>query len=654
MSQFGRQANGLTGLRRSTRRLAVTTVIASTVALLAACTGGGHEPSAQQSVAQSFLNAVSRHDTSAAAALTTAPSAAGTALAADATGLSGGGSSPAKATLRVTGVETHGDDATAAFRADWALPGITTHWAYTGSLSLHRDTATNSSEANGGWHIVWRAAELYPGLTDTTHLAVVRTQPKRGTLLDSDGKALFSPTPVVRVGVEPKLVHDLPTLARTLAAVPQLQSTAAQITSAVKAAAHPTDFVPVITLRRPVYDSVRGRVHDLPGTVFQEATELLTPTTGFGQPLLGTVGPATAAVVTASKGRIAATDQTGLGGLQQALDATLAGTTGVRVVAADAGGQPVRTLATLATSKPGQDVTLTLDRSVQTAAENAIAKLTRPATIVALDRTTGAILADANNSQASYDMGLSGAYPAGSTFKIATWAAAFTADPTLKPSTKVGCPATVTVDGRQFENENKFSHGSIPVSAAFGYSCNTSAITAAMELPPTALADTAKALGLGATWSLPVQAFSGSVPAPTTDTERAADAIGQGRVQVSPLLMALMAGAASSGTPVRPTLIAGRPASKGAALPSALVSKMNALMKATVDLPGGTGHALADLPGVEGKTGTAEYGTAMPPRSHAWFAGVQGNLAFAVFIYDGASAHIDPSTVSHTFLAGRH
>lgn len=84
-----------------------------------------------------------------------------------------------------------------------------------------------------------------------------------------------------------------------------------------------------------------------------------------------------------------------------------------------------------------------------------------------------------------------------------------------------------------------------------------------------------------------------------------------------------------------------------------LVTAMNSLMSATVDLPGGTGHALAGLPSVEGKTGTAEYGTATPPRSHAWFAGVQGNLAFAVFVYDGASAHIDPATVAHTFLSAR-
>jgi cell division protein FtsI/penicillin-binding protein 2 len=35
---------------------------------------------------------------------------------------------------------------------------------------------------------------------------------------------------------------------------------------------------------------------------------------------------------------------------------------------------------------------------------------------------------------------------------------------------------------------------------------------------------------------------------------------------------------------------------------------------------------------VHGKTGTAEYGTEQPPRTHAWFAGYQDDLAFAVLV----------------------
>jgi cell division protein FtsI/penicillin-binding protein 2 len=48
----------------------------------------------------------------------------------------------------------------------------------------------------------------------------------------------------------------------------------------------------------------------------------------------------------------------------------------------------------------------------------------------------------------------------------------------------------------------------------------------------------------------------------------------------------------------------------------------------------GTGTEALSVPGepVYAKTGTAEYGTAVPPRTHAWFVGWQGNTAFAVLV----------------------
>jgi cell division protein FtsI/penicillin-binding protein 2 len=52
----------------------------------------------------------------------------------------------------------------------------------------------------------------------------------------------------------------------------------------------------------------------------------------------------------------------------------------------------------------------------------------------------------------------------------------------------------------------------------------------------------------------------------------------------------------------------------------------------------GTGTAAA-VAGeeVRGKTGTAEYGTATPPDSHAWFIGYWEGYAFAVLVEGGGS-----------------
>jgi cell division protein FtsI/penicillin-binding protein 2 len=52
-----------------------------------------------------------------------------------------------------------------------------------------------------------------------------------------------------------------------------------------------------------------------------------------------------------------------------------------------------------------------------------------------------------------------------------------------------------------------------------------------------------------------------------------------------------------------------------------------------------SGHAgfLADVPGepVGAKTGTAEFGTENPPKTHAWVIATHGDLAVAVFVEDG-------------------
>jgi len=53
----------------------------------------------------------------------------------------------------------------------------------------------------------------------------------------------------------------------------------------------------------------------------------------------------------------------------------------------------------------------------------------------------------------------------------------------------------------------------------------------------------------------------------------------------------------------------------------------------------GSGSFLLDVPGapVGAKTGTAEYGTELPLRTHAWMIATQGDLAVAVFVADGVS-----------------
>ena len=81
----------------------------------------------------------------------------------------------------------------------------------------------------------------------------------------------------------------------------------------------------------------------------------------------------------------------------------------------------------------------------------------------------------------------------------------------------------------------------MPFTEAFAQSCNTTFIQQALQLPDPALAEAAASYGVGSDWQLPVGIFSGSVPADATGTTKAADAIGQGQVLMSPAQLALVA-----------------------------------------------------------------------------------------------------------------
>src|SRR5262249_12489919 len=159
------------------------------------------------------------------------------------------------------------------------------------------------------------------------------------------------------------------------------------------------------------------------------------------------------------------------------------------------------------------------------------------------------------------------------------------------------CPGTVTLGGRVVHNEDSFSLGSVALREAFAHSCNTTFAALAQRLPAGALEGTAAGYGIGAGWQLPVPSFSGSLPAPDGPGELAADAIGQGKVLVSPLAMALVAAALQHGSVVPPQLLAGTPAgakSPPPALNPAAVAAVRTFARATVTE--GTASQLRDLP----------------------------------------------------------
>ncbi|MGH3743292.1 MAG: penicillin-binding transpeptidase domain-containing protein [Mycobacteriales bacterium] len=350
--------------------------------------------------------------------------------------------------------------------------------------------------------------------------------------------------------------------------------------------------------------------------------------------LLGTVGTYDAAQAKAAGPLFEKGDKGGLNGLERAYNSTLSGTPGGSLTIRDAGGTTVTTLLS-SPKTDGRNVALSIDLPTQRAAEAAVTAAI-PAgqigSLVAIDVATGKVLALANHPVNGYGYAVRGQFPAGSTFKIITTTAAIMNGKTA--STVLPCEPAATIDGRVFKNAENESYGPLSLAQAFAKSCNTAYVTLSSQIPTGSITKAAELYGMSAAplsqqaGPLPISSHGGSVPLPSDGADQAAESIGQGRVLVSPLEMASVAAAIAAGTWRQPYVTAAPPpGEKTTALPAAVVSNLRDFTGLVVT-SGTAAHS--GLPaGTHGKTGTAEYGTANPPKTIAWFVGYQGGIAFA-------------------------
>jgi len=332
-----------------------------------------------------------------------------------------------------------------------------------------------------------------------------------------------------------------------------------------------------------------------------------------------------------------ARNSVGQTGLEQAAERQLAGTPGATVSVVSASGAHVATLATLP-PRPGQPVTTTIEPSVQRAAEAALAGEKKSAALVAVSASTGAVLAAVSVNSGGFDQAIDGGFPPGSTFKVITSTALIGHG--LTPRSSASCPGTATVDGEVFHN----AESEAPVSnllQAFTESCNTAFIRLATgHLSPSDFPSTAAMFGLGDRLHIGLVAFGGSVPKPKDEADLAATSIGQGRVLMSPLAMAMIAAAADTGTVRAPQLVTSSPGGSSAGgavagqLPASVVSDLHEMMASVVARGTAAGQGLPA--GTYAKTGTAQYGTTKPLKTDAWLMGFKGDIAFAALVVDSA------------------
>ncbi len=432
-------------------------------------------------------------------------------------------------------------EATLAWK--WEIDGST--WSYTSVAAL---------EEGDAWQAVWEPAVVEPSLEEGETLDVTTVTARRGEILAGDGRAIVTERPVVRFGIDKTKVAARRAAASARRVAALLDVTPGPFVKAVKAAGDEA-FVEAIVMRPRDARDVDPAFADVRGAVALEDDLPLAPSREFAAPILGRVGPVTAELIEESDGRLEIGDEAGLSGLQARYDEQLSGTDGIRVNAVAEDGSE----RTLFSDGPvdGEALRTTLDIALQSKAERVLADQQPVSALVAVRPSTGAIVAAANGpGNDGLNAATFGQYAPGSTFKVVTSLALLRNG--LTPQSEVDCPASTVVDGKRFENYDDYPAdqlGRITLADAVAYSCNTAFVSQAERLGRGDLAAAAESLGLGKDYDVGFPAYFGQVPPPESETEAAADMIGQGTVLASPMAMAAVAASVSAGRTVVPHLL---------------------------------------------------------------------------------------------------
>lgn len=577
---------------------------------------------------------------------------------------------PVWPTVNVSGVEVTDDTARVSLNYSWQIPNQDKPWTYATGADMKRD--------GNGWIVAWTPEMIEPSLKAGERFKLATSNSPRAGILSADGEAIVKDRPVRIVGINKEGLSEeqVTASAKALAGILEIDEQA--YLEKVNAYG-PVAFVDAITLREDAFNALdQAQLNAVKGILATPSTLPLAPSRTFASAILGTVHEATAEDIAASEGKVVAGQIVGSGGLQAAFDQQLAGTAGVSISAVpaaedtqststdpaqnDAGTSPADPNAAarvLYSVEPvaGKDVKTTLVPSLQSAAEDALSSVKSPSSIVVMRPSTGAILASANGPDSQgYNTAFLGQYAPGSTFKIATSLGMFRLG--MNPDSKVNCSTEFIADGKKFLNAPGYAPeatGEVSLTTAVAHSCNTAFVSQFENLSQVQLADAAGALGIGMENDLGLEAYTGNVPRDSAGTEHAASMIGQGKVQVSPLSMAAMMATVVKGQLVAPVLIDGHDGAVKPAEAAVLTEKeagdLRTVMRAVVTE--GYLDNLADLPGAEaiGKTGTAEYGSDNPPRTHSWVIAAQGDVAVAVFVEDGDLGAVTGGPLAKTMLA---
>jgi cell division protein FtsI/penicillin-binding protein 2 len=374
-------------------------------------------------------------------------------------------------------------------------------------------------------------------------------------------------------------------------------------------------------VRRRLPEAMADRIAalHLPGIGFELEPKRLYPNGAIASQVMGFVND----------------DGLGQYGIEGRYDATLRGIDGRLVVEQDPDKRELALgLRTAVEPRNGQDLTLTIDLAVQTAAERELAAAVErekatSGSVVVMDPRDGAILALASwptydpahvasaDPEALRDRTIAWTYEPGSTMKPITIAAALDKG-VVTPTTAYDDVGYAIIGGRRLSNALGKAYGPTNVTQILERSANAGAVFVATKLGAQDLYAYLRAFGFGERCGVDLAAETTGSVRPLVEwypVDLGTIAFGQG-LSVTPLQLAsAYAAIANGGMLYRPFVVASRRDADGEhrtasvatrrVISEATAATLRAMLTATVDQGIANGASLPRY-SVAGKTGTAQ------------------------------------------------
>ena len=451
----------------------------------------------------------------------------------------------------------------------------------------------------------------------------VELAPRRGAIVDRDGRPLAVTTTVESVFAIPSDIEDPDEVARTLA--PLVKQPVRELRR--KLSDRERDFV-WVARRVSEETALAVKRRSLPGVRLLKESARQYPEGSLAAAVVGYVG----------------TDSQGLGGLEHRWDGEVRGRPARVTVLRDAAqrsysiqrGAPGGAGRRTSDEVEGASLRLTLHSGLQHLAERELARVreetnARAASAVVLDPQTGEILVMASvptfdpnswadaSAEARRCRPIADAYEPGSTFKVITAAAAIEAG-TIGPDDIIDCGGgSLTIGRTTIHEHGRAAWGALPLVDVLAHSSNVGAAHIGLGMGKAAFHRAIRAFGFGqktgvdlegenggllrdpASWSalsLPTLSFGQEIGVNALQLARAFAAIANGGILPTPYLVAEISRPGSA--PERRTFPVGpRVISEGTA------AAMRRLLVKVVEAGTGRKAAVAGFT-VAGKTGTAQ------------------------------------------------